>query len=412
MANGNYSLTATAQDDRGVSVNSSPIAVKVSKALKAVRNSRRNSQTIGGSFSGSNGNSASSSTASTSELLDSLTSDIEQTYRDFSEERFMFTSSAEKIDNYLYATLFLVRSSAALSRRQNSTSSLSDRVKKADAYLSFCEDLMSQNTIAASTITAAAKVNAWTKTVIGQPNTRPLSSSVEFLTRNGTGRILSTSPLTPLTSQSGNAPGNQTVYELAGVSVSINGRAVALQSVSPTSITFNVPNELLGGLGEVIVTAQDGYISQGTAGILGLNPIILADFLNMNRGAVVDGLSIGSNISTISATTFGGSDRRTRMAIWASGISTGLTNLNTTNDTPLPDGTTLVNLAESVSVEARLSDGRVVYLPVEFAGATRMLFGADQINVILQPELVGAGAVQLTIVSGGVRGNTASVVIR
>jgi hypothetical protein len=57
------------------------------------------------------------------------------------------------------------------------------------------------------------------------------------------------------------------------------------------------------------------------------------------------------------------------------------------------NGVVRPNLAESVVVEARTSDGRVMQLPVEFAGALGRLPGLDQIDVVLIPDLQGASAV-------------------
>lgn len=411
MSSGTYTLTANAQDDRNLSVTSTPVTVKISKALRGVRNSKRNNDTITSSISGSSP-SASSSSTSTSDLLDTLTLDVEQTYRDFSEERSMF-EAAGQIENFLHASLFLVRSSGALSKSSNSTSGISNRLKKVNAYLSFCEDLMVQNSFSASTLAAGARVNAWTKLDIGMPETKPQSASFALLLPSGVGRVMSTSPLTPLTLQTASVPGNQVAYELGGVTVSINGKAAALTAVSPTAITFVVPSTVVGGLGDVIVTAQDGYISHGTSAIFGLNPTIFADFLTLNgRGALINGLTIGSQIYATTATTLSRTDNRTRLAIWATGLSTGLGNPNSDNDVSLPNGGVLANLAESVLVEARTSNGTVFNLPVEFAGTTGILPGLDQINVVLRPELAGAGTVQLTVVAAGLRGNTATVLIR
>jgi uncharacterized protein (TIGR03437 family) len=61
----------------------------------------------------------------------------------------------------------------------------------------------------------------------------------------------------------------------------------------------------------------------------------------------------------------------------------------------------LENLSESVSVFASTADGRVFSLRVEYAGAQGQLRGLDQINVVLVPELAGAGTIQLTVVAGG-----------
>jgi uncharacterized protein (TIGR03437 family) len=105
------------------------------------------------------------------------------------------------------------------------------------------------------------------------------------------------------------------------------------------------------------------------------------------------------------------SDKRTRLSIFATGISGGAVNSNTGNDVTF-NGITRANFAESVSVEARLSDGRVFILPVEFAGAQGVLPGVDQVNVVLVPELRGAGAVQLTMIVNGQRSNAPTVFIR
>jgi len=71
----------------------------------------------------------------------------------------------------------------------------------------------------------------------------------------------------------------------------------------------------------------------------------------------------------------------------------------------------LENYAESVTAEARTSDGKVFSLPVEFAGATGMPRGLDQVKIRLTPELAGAGNVQITVVAGGRRSNTAGIVV-
>ena len=69
------------------------------------------------------------------------------------------------------------------------------------------------------------------------------------------------------------------------------------------------------------------------------------------------------------------------------------------------------NLAESIVVEARTSDGRVYQLPVEFAGASGKSYGVDQVNVRLIQELKNAGTVELTIIVAGNHSNGALVKI-
>jgi uncharacterized protein (TIGR03437 family) len=117
--------------------------------------------------------------------------------------------------------------------------------------------------------------------------------------------------------------------------------------------------------------------------------------------------------STIAAVTNGpfNLDGKSRMSIFASGITTGVANSDTTNDVTLADGRIVTNVAEGISVEARLSDGRAFILPVEYAGPQGSMVGLDQINVVLAPELRGAGNVELTVLVGLVRSNKLSFVV-
>jgi uncharacterized protein (TIGR03437 family) len=105
-----------------------------------------------------------------------------------------------------------------------------------------------------------------------------------------------------------------------------------------------------------------------------------------------------------------GPDKRTRLMIFATGISGRAINSDPSNDV-MVNGILQPNLAESVVVEARTSDGRVMLLPIEFAGAQGVLPGLDQVDVILVAELQGAGTVQLTLIVNGQRSNAPTIVI-
>jgi uncharacterized protein (TIGR03437 family) len=106
-----------------------------------------------------------------------------------------------------------------------------------------------------------------------------------------------------------------------------------------------------------------------------------------------------------------GPDKRTRVALFTMGVSASAANSDTTNDVG-SGGAAEPNYAESVAVEARKSNGQVLILPVEFAGATDRLIGHDQVNLRLTPELGGAGLVQLTLIVAGQRSNSATILIR
>src|SRR5215216_2060151 len=105
------------------------------------------------------------------------------------------------------------------------------------------------------------------------------------------------------------------------------------------------------------------------------------------------------------------SDKRTRLSIFATGISANALNTNTSNDINV-GGNVRVNYAESIAVEARLSNGQTFMLPVEFAGVQGVLPGLDQVNVILISQLKGAGTVKLTLIVGGQRSNAPTVFIK
>jgi uncharacterized protein (TIGR03437 family) len=172
-----------------------------------------------------------------------------------------------------------------------------------------------------------------------------------------------------------------------------------------------VPADLPAGDTEVIVTSQDGYVSRGTVTIAPVMPGLFG-----TDGA---GTGIALNDATGSAATFDvttpntfGSDKRTRLQLFAAGFSAGAVNTDAGNDVQLDGGGVLPNLAESVAVEARTSNGQVFQLPVEFAGALGRMAGVDQINCVLVPQLRGAGQVDLTLVVGGQRSNSVQIVVR
>ena len=130
-----------------------------------------------------------------------------------------------------------------------------------------------------------------------------------------------------------------------------------------------------------------------------------------------DGVAVVSNSQTSTTTGFDvltpmnfSSDKQTRINLFATGISASALNTDSSNDVDL-GSKVRVNFAESVSVEARLADGRVYNLPVEFAGEQGVLPGLDQITVRLITELKGAGAIQLTLIVNGQRSNAPTVFV-
>ena len=106
-----------------------------------------------------------------------------------------------------------------------------------------------------------------------------------------------------------------------------------------------------------------------------------------------------------------GTDKRTRLIVFASNVSSLINTSHANNFVVTSSSGALANMAASVTVEARTSDGRTFILPVEFAGAQGAVTGLDQINVVLPPELQGIGDVELTLMVLGLRSNSVAVTI-
>ncbi len=106
-----------------------------------------------------------------------------------------------------------------------------------------------------------------------------------------------------------------------------------------------------------------------------------------------------------------GVDKRTRLTFFVTGLSGSAANTDTTNDVSA-GGLVIPNFAESVVVEAHTQDGRVLQLPVEFAGPQGGLRGLDQVNVVLLSGLQGAGNVDLTLIVNGQRSNAAKIFVK
>jgi hypothetical protein len=106
-----------------------------------------------------------------------------------------------------------------------------------------------------------------------------------------------------------------------------------------------------------------------------------------------------------------GADKRTRVSLFGMGITATAANSDTSNDLQMGNNH-IPNFAESVTVEARLSNGQLVSLPVEFVGTHSGMIGLDQVTVMLTPELRAAGTVVLTLIINGQRSNSGTIFIQ
>ena len=163
----------------------------------------------------------------------------------------------------------------------------------------------------------------------------------------------------------------------------------------------------------VFDAAPNGWVTAEHLIVLAVLQIRLVTLNGDENGSLL-AINIGRETaeSFVSITTLEnfGADKRTRLMIFAVGVSGNAPNTDPSNDIS-EDGVVIPNLAESVIIEAHTQDGRVYRLPVEFAGAQGSVAGLDQVNVVLIPELEGAGTVNLTLIVNGQRSNAPTIVI-
>ncbi|HEV2801811.1 MAG TPA: hypothetical protein VGW12_15150 [Pyrinomonadaceae bacterium] len=347
-----------------------------------------------------------------------LETKIEAAYLAYAREASQFSSSV-LIDGSLRVSLYFTRASEALAATGANSSGVQNRLQITASRLAQVSELMSTTATGASTEFAHAPIAAAANpAVIGSANTFSSASMSPVLAPLSLGTITGDAAQSPLARASAVADrsGNKPLpFELAGASVSVGGRAATLLYVSPSRLSFVVPQGLPQGEHEVLVTSQDGYVSRGAVMV---NAVAPAVFTADGSGAGA-ALSFNGSAATSAATYDVNSphalstDKRTRVTLFATGISAGANNIYPGNDVRLENGQVLLNVAEAVTVEARTRDGRLYHLPVEFAGApdSRMP-GLDQLIVLLHPEMRAAGAVDLTIIVSGQRSNTATINIR
>ncbi|HJR07928.1 MAG TPA: hypothetical protein VJ842_11770, partial [Pyrinomonadaceae bacterium] len=343
---------------------------------------------------------------------------IAAAYAAYIQEASKFPAGAQ-IDGGIRISLYFSRASEALAAAGVGSSSVQNRLQITASHLAQVSSIMlpstggttgAANAHAPSAAANVAFIGA--ATTVSSASMSPVVSPLSLGTITGDG---AQSPLA-LASVAADTSGTKPLpFELAGASVSVGGRAAPLLYVSPARISFLVPQNVTPGEVEVIVTSQDGYVSRGTAIIYAVAPsLFTADASGAGAALAMNGNEPGA--ASVSFDVHSphslGADKRTRVSLFATGVSASAANLTAENDVRAEGGGTIANYAESVTIEARTTDGRLYYLPVEFAGATGRMPGLDQINVVLYPELRGAGSVDLTIFISGQRSNTATINVR
>ena len=421
VTKGNYSLFARATDNKGNTANSATISITVTNSPNSVNRAKGKAdallqQTSSPQYGGA-ADAIYHENISLASSLAALTTDIEQAYTEFKAESSSFGGNSNTIDTQIKAAALFSKATNGLAKRAADSPNITNNLMRIVSHLAIAEDLMRFGSIKPDTATQAGETKTRMDLVIGEARAGYGPASLFTMSPGSLGAVIGTGNQQPMAMETmfaslesdGTLP-----YEVGGLSVTVGGVAVPVLYVSPWTIKFYMPAEVKTVMTEVIVSSQDGYICQGMVSVEKNVSRI------MTTGDDENGTALIANGQTFTTTTNLkvdtpenlGSDKRTRLTLFATGITGSVSNSDITNDIKLGPGMVRPNYAESVTVEARTGNDRIYTLPVEFAGAQGVLPGMDQINVRLIPELKNAGLVQLTVVIGGRRSNTPTVIIK
>jgi len=162
---------------------------------------------------------------------------------------------------------------------------------------------------------------------------------------------------------------------LGGARVEVNGEAASLLYVSASQINFVVPGDVAIGTADVLVrNTNTGAEQSATMLVQNTAPAVFsADGTGKGPGAILNAVTYAAAPFLTVTPEIAGSDQRTRLAVYTTGI----------------------RYAASVGASATNPSGNSYNLTVEYAGPAPGYFGLDQVNIVLPPDLDGAGVVSL-----------------
>jgi trimeric autotransporter adhesin len=191
---------------------------------------------------------------------------------------------------------------------------------------------------------------------------------------------------------------------IGGTSVSIAGKPAQLVYVSPSQINLLVPSNTPLGSATISVSSPNSQTAAtGTVPVALTSPgLFTIPCLRPSRGAVLNGVTFSPEPFQATTSQNAIPDKRTRLSFFATGLRYA------GNSTQNPSVT---NVANAMTAQATDSLGGVHTLPVEYAGAAPNFAGLDQVNVVVPPDLEGAGLVNVQLQSGNTSSNPVSIVM-
>ncbi len=176
---------------------------------------------------------------------------------------------------------------------------------------------------------------------------------------------------------------------LAGARVEVNGEAASLLYVSSSQINFVVPGDVTIGTADVLVrNTATGASQSGTMLVQNTAPAVFsADGTGKGPGAILNAVTYAAAPFLTVTPEIAGSDQRTRLAVYATGLRYAASVGRQRHGTP---------------------SGNSYTLTVEYAGPAPGYFGLDQVNIVLPPDLDGAGVVSLFLTADASASNVVS----
>jgi uncharacterized protein (TIGR03437 family) len=184
---------------------------------------------------------------------------------------------------------------------------------------------------------------------------------------------------------------------LGGIKVSINGTDAGLFFVSTGQINFAIPGNVPDGQAVITVTNANGtartgsmLINRAKPGIFTFNASGTGTAAGLTTFDGVNFLSLLNNDGTKRAVDPGTAQRPNFLVLFTTGL----------RNTPAANPTDQNGVAEAVTATIQGQTATVT-----FAGRHPDFEGLDQVNIMIPPQLAGAGQVTLTLTANGQTSN-------